>query len=363
MADFDSLDGIAQELSLDADERLILTLCQQVMLGRDVVAERAVRTVQTKARVRDRFAAAAVTGHWARTDDLPPWAREAAADIAARVPAQQRVVVEAAVPEFGGRITRRSRALLVLIELYAFEPWSDGVGWVTHSRRKALADIAAYLPALRPDDLDAVTAEFTAVLRALGRKRIRWGRVAAASAVGLTAGVATMGLATPLIAAAVGGALGLSGAAATSAGLAALGGGSIAAGGFGMAGGTALLTGLGAITGAGAAAAGTRITGWSAGQVVVDAVKLDVVTRLVVLDADGDEEKARRVVEGLQARLDEVGVRIGRLAEQLRRLSTDNARLTTENEQLRERLQDEHDEARLAETALQIVIDRLPASA
>ncbi|MNY17433.1 hypothetical protein D3C86_1507520 [compost metagenome] len=42
----------------------------------------------------------------------------------------------------------------------------------------------------------------------------------------------------------------LSGAAASSAGLAALGGGSIASGGLGMAGGTAVVTGVGGATGA-----------------------------------------------------------------------------------------------------------------
>lgn len=119
------------------------------------------------------------------------------------------------------------------------------------------------------------------------------------------------------VGAAVGGASGLSGAAATSAGLAVLGGGSIAAGGFGTAGGTALLTGIGAVGGGGAAAIGSLATRWTAAQVVVEAIKLDVVTRLVILDAEGDDELARRVVEGLQARLDHVTTTIGRLTERL----------------------------------------------
>ena len=139
------------------------------------------------------------------------------------------------------------------------------------ARRDALLAVADHLPVLRPGDLDTVTAEFAAVARAFSRRNVRWGRIAVASAAGLALGVATMGVAAPLIGAAVGSALGLSGAAATSAGLAALGGGSMAAGGFGMAGGTALLTGLGAIGGAGAAAAGSRVSGWSVAQVVARA--------------------------------------------------------------------------------------------
>jgi outer membrane murein-binding lipoprotein Lpp len=357
----DAVDAVARELRLDTDEMLVLTLMQQLMLGRDLIAEKNAARGEAKTRFRDEFARAAVVAHWSRATDLPEWARESAAAIAARVPAHQRGEVEAAAAVFGARIARRSRALLLLIELVAFKPRTQ-VAWVPRARREALAVVAGHLPALRAGDLDAVTAEFAAVARALARRNVRWGRVAVASAAGLALGVATMGAAAPLIGAAVGGALGLSGAAATSAGLAALGGGSVAAGGFGMVGGTALLTGLGAIGGAGAAAAGSRVSGWGAAQVVAEAVKLDVVTRLVILDAEGDDEKARRVVEGLQARLDEVTTKIGRLAEQLRTLSADNARLTVENEQLRRRLQAEQDDAEMAEAALQAVIDRIPVS-
>lgn len=56
-------------------------------------------------------------------------------------------------------------------------------------------------------------------------------------------------LAAPAIGGAVGALLGLSGAAATNAGLATIGGGAIAAGGFGMAGGVAVVTATGAALG------------------------------------------------------------------------------------------------------------------
>ena len=67
-------------------------------------------------------------------------------------------------------------------------------------------------------------------------------QTAAMAAVGGTALAATAGLAAPLIGGIIGSTfLGLSGAAATSAGLAFLGGGSLAAGGLGMAGGSTLI--------------------------------------------------------------------------------------------------------------------------
>lgn len=100
--------------------------------------------------------------------------------------------------------------------------------------------------------------------------------------------------------------------------------------------------------GAGVGAATSRLTGWSAGQVVADAVKLGVVTRLVVLAEQGDEEKAKRVVEALQARLGEVSAKISQLAEQIRQLSDNNQRLSAENLSLRTRLRTEHDQAQLA---------------
>jgi hypothetical protein len=358
----EAVGDVADEMRLDADEMAVLTLLQQLMLGRDLIAEKDAERARTKRRFRDGFAAAATVAHWSRAEDLPVWAREPAAAIAARVPAQQRRPVEDAAAVFGGHVAPRSRALLLLIELVAFEPWAGGVGWVRSARRDALAVIAGHLTALKPGDLRAVTAEFDAVLRALARRDVRWGRVAAVSAAGLVLGVASMGIAAPMIGAAVGGALGLSGAAATSAGLAALGGGSVAAGGFGMAGGTALLSGLGALGGAGVGAAGARMSGLSASQVVGAAVKLDVVARMVLLDAENDEAKARLVVEGLQARLDEVGTTLGRLAEQLRRLSAENSRLTAENVELRRQLEAEQAEAQAAGAALQVVIDRIPVA-
>jgi hypothetical protein len=82
-------------------------------------------------------------------------------------------------------------------------------------------------------------------------KRRRWKIVVAAVA----AGVAAVAF-TPLLAPAIGGAigsygLGLSGAAATSAGLSTLGGGSVAAGGWGVAGGTATIASTLSLTSAG----------------------------------------------------------------------------------------------------------------
>lgn len=164
--------GVVDGLRLDPAEVVVLTAMQQMMLGRDLIAETDAGRRPVKVRYRNAFADAAVMAHWSRSADLPEWAREPAAAIAARVPAHQRAAVEAAATEFGATVDRRSRALLLLIELFAFEPWA-AVGWVQRARRDALDMAAVLLPALRPGDLDLVTREYAAVSRALARRDVR----------------------------------------------------------------------------------------------------------------------------------------------------------------------------------------------
>lgn len=100
-----------------------------------------------------------------------------------------------------------------------------------------------------------------------------WGKFAQVAGMAVVGGGAialTGGLAAPLIGGAIGTTfLGLSGAAATSAGLAFLGGGSLAAGGFGMAGGTALIT-------AALGASGLGVAGWKANHLLGDIEEWDI---------------------------------------------------------------------------------------
>jgi tetratricopeptide (TPR) repeat protein len=76
---------------------------------------------------------------------------------------------------------------------------------------------------------------------------------------------------------------GLSGAAAVSAVLAALGGGAIAAGGFGMAGGFAVIVAGGAVLGAGAATSVGALFAQSPDSALTQAAKLEVVMKEIVL--------------------------------------------------------------------------------
>lgn len=97
-------------------------------------------------------------------------------------------------------------------------------------------------------------------------------------------------LAIPVIAPAIGGLMGLSGAAATASGLAILGGGSIAAGGLGMAGGMTLLVGgsgiLGAIAGG---AAGKLLSQLPQETIALNVIK--VVNLIIYLNSNNGISK------------------------------------------------------------------------
>ncbi|MBW4472546.1 MAG: hypothetical protein KME45_19560 [Stenomitos rutilans HA7619-LM2] len=96
--------------------------------------------------------------------------------------------------------------------------------------------------------------------------------------------VVVAAFATPLVAGLLAPILapGLSGAAAISAVLAALGGGAIAVGGFGMAGGFAVIVGGGAILGAGAGAGIGALLAQSPDTALSQAAKLEVVMRELI---------------------------------------------------------------------------------
>ncbi|QSV66635.1 MAG: hypothetical protein HEQ12_06470 [Aphanizomenon flos-aquae DEX188] len=88
---------------------------------------------------------------------------------------------------------------------------------------------------------------------------------------------------------------GLSGAAAVSAVLAALGGGAIAVGGFGMAGGFTVIVAGGAILGAGASAGISALFAQASDSALVQAAKLVVIFREIVL-VENDIPLAREII-------------------------------------------------------------------
>lgn len=316
---------VQQKLVLSADEDFILTAWQYRMMQRDVAASKG-KHLQAKRDVRNSFRAAAVEAVLQRGDATwSPAVAAAVSALAGDAAGPDLEVLEDAAAELSPLVAKRSRALLLLIDLYGFEPWTAG-RWDSSVRAQCLAEAHRAMDQLHPEDLGAVETAYSDAIKKLSQAG-SWRRYAVLAGAGLGLGVLTGGLAAPLIAGAYGTiVLGYTGAVATSAGMAALGGGSIAAGGLGMAGGAALITGVGGAVGAGAAALGGRATGFTLPQVAADAVRLHVVTQLVLRDVDGNEEAAKAVIVSLRERVANLGQTIASLAE---RIETLRAQLET----------------------------------
>lgn len=338
---------VSTKLELSADEDLILTAWQYRMMQRDVAASKGSQ-LPAKRAVRNDFRTAAVEAiAQRRADGRSPIVAEVVDRVVAAGAAPDFEALEDAGPEISSVVPRRSRALLLLIDLYGFEPWGEGK-WEKGARAETLAEAREAMKELHPQDLEAVETAYKDAIKKLSKSG-SWAKYALLLGAGLGLGVLTGGLAAPAIAGAYGTiVLGYSGAVATTAGMAALGGGSIAAGGLGMAGGAALITGLTGAAGAGAATLGGRAAGFTAARVAADAVRLHVVTQLVLRDVDGDEEAAKAVIVSLRERVANIGDTVvnlvAKIEEQRAQLLIKQAEVDAERQR---RLQAEHHVARI----------------
>lgn len=168
-----------------------------------------------------------------------------------------------------------------LVELAFAAPFAPFELKVTAEQRElALSELAESLGLSR----QRVTEIDEAIKSARkAHRHIPWAKIAAGAVVG-TVVVAVGGwVAAPYLAALLGEAAGLAGAAAVAHGLALLGGGSLAAGGAGMAGGMALVTAVAGAAGGLGVGGGTTL--WQMGKVVAvsELVKLQVSYREVLL--------------------------------------------------------------------------------
>lgn len=382
------------QFRLARGEAMALVAMQAYMLRQDLLAERAshprirsgthAKHVAFKETSWEGWSNAAIEsitkGVTPGSDSWTPselhgdgWEDRFAAHLAAipTGPRQRRRLAEAGLV-LAGTIGDTSRMHLMLIELYAFYPWPTAskngesrpqsssppvkASWVNKTRMESMNTLALKMPTGTETAVKQVDKKFKSILHRLQRKNTNWWKVAGVAIAGGAIGWLTMGLAAPAIGAAIGGAMGLSGAAATSAGLALLGGGSLAAGGLGMAGGTMLLAGIGSVVGGATAAKGGRVAGLTAGQVATETIKLQVLTDLVILKEQSDDEAARLVVESLNERLEEVQRTIASLVERLEALNRDKADLTEENRRLRDELKTQRQELEIAKATLELAI-------
>ncbi|MRH92384.1 hypothetical protein GFY24_34020 [Nocardia sp. SYP-A9097] len=327
---------VQKKLELSPDEDFIFTVWQYRMMQRDIAASKG-KYLPSKREIRNSFRDKVVEAIMQRNqEDWSPAVAEVVSQILVEGESPNLEALESAGPEIFSVVTRRSRALLLLIDLYGFEPWVEGK-WEKAVRAEALIAAHRSMDRLHPEDLHAVETAYKDAIKKLS-KAGNWSKYALLAGAGLGLGVLTGGLAAPAIAGAYGAlVLGYSGAVATSAGLAAIGGGSIAAGGLGMAGGAAVITGLSGAVGAGAVTVAGRASGFTAARIAADAIRLHVVTQLVLRDVDGNEEAAKAVIVSLRERVTNLGKTVVTLAERIEilraQLETKQAELDAERGQ------------------------------
>jgi hypothetical protein len=363
-----------EDFALSDAESLALTLAKLALMETDLENDRSHKNRVVKREVVRRYCGlleqllkvpdpgeSARELTWAQARDLADQvASVAEADVVARLPERlaplgsdaRRYLItspQLAAASLGG-IDQRRRAIGLMIELAAFQPWPESTGWDSDTRRQALFAFVDAMPApVEHELMREIDKKLAVAVRRLSRREVDKRKVVAVVAGGAAVGVLTGGLAAPLIGGAVGGAMGLSGAAATSAGLALLGGGSVAAGGLGMAGGTAIIAGTASVGAAGVGAAGTWLAGAPPTDVVVESAKLEVLFEYLLVREERSEELQRLVVTRLQEQISDLVTEINELTG----LVSGFKDVSADRDELQRRLDEEIEKRRVLEKSLQ----------
>ncbi len=166
------------------------------------------------------------------------------------------------------------------LDLVASSPWPEGLTWRARPEHVLATPLGLLDPALTPERISAIGKAHHKTCARLARASVSTQTKVTLGLGSLALTAVSAGVAAPALGTAIGGAMGLSGAAATSAGLAFLGGGSIASGGFGMAGGIILVKITAGLAYKGSTYVATGIAATSRAAFIHEVAKLHVGTRL-----------------------------------------------------------------------------------
>ncbi len=195
----------------------------------------------------------------------------------------------------------RMERTLILVDLWEMQPFSPyDIDVSKDDKRSALRELANAI------DAGGAIGQIERAVRELNnRARIRTtAKVGGAVVLGAVALGATGFAAAPFIGTALGGAMGLSGAAATSAGLATLGGGALAAGGAGMAGGTLLVTGAAAASGGLIVGGGTALFQLGSRQAQQELRKMEVKFKVALFQTHAEIRVAQQFATRLHGEIE-----------------------------------------------------------
>jgi hypothetical protein len=198
----------------------------------------------------------------------------------------------------------KDKAIEYIIDLAFTNPFAPHELRFKNSHfKKALNNVAA-LVHLSTEGVDRILRTKQDAFKA--SRHINWKKIAMYGVPGIVVFAAGGWVMAPALGAAIGMSAGLYGAAATSHGLAILGGGSLAIGGWGMAGGMAVVTGISAVTG-GALLGGSQVLlQLGAANARVELAKLQVSYKEMILGGQLQIKKAQEILNKLVKQHDEV---------------------------------------------------------
>ncbi|MBU8817828.1 hypothetical protein KL864_18170 [Mycolicibacterium goodii] len=299
MADDRQEPALSEELELAPDEALVLTAFRLAMMDADIAAESSASKVEAKCRDRDAEVLGAIHQLRNLPSAVPAWVNDfrSRVDLASRHDVHAALVVEAG--GLGAHIASRPRSLMVLIDAVLFDPWSGKGAWNTRQREEQLSAFAETLTGLQSRDVQAIERECGTALREVRRRSTNVGETTA-SALGRLPGRLGDTLTSAVV----------------------------------------------------------WLKSYNA-DVVRSAVRAELMTRLVVIEAEHDEEKAKRVVQSLQELLAVVAEKQQELVNKLQEMRRLNALLSNENRELRRQLIEERERTQLAEIALQAALDHI----
>ncbi|WP_207021440.1 hypothetical protein [Phycicoccus sp. DTK01] len=221
------------DVKFDVADLATLRALQMFVFARDLVETTSLKQQAIKrANLRDFQKA---TKEWANEVEMSPWLNAVIEADVGRLPVAASEVLSSAPAR------DVDRDGLLRLELVASTSLPRGTKWAVKAESLHAEALRHLDPTTSTGEVEGLAKQFRHSLR-----RISTDALSPALRLGLVGGSVALTLASgglvTAVGTAIGGAMGLSGAAATSAGLAFLGGGSLAAGGFGMAGGALVVT-------------------------------------------------------------------------------------------------------------------------
>lgn len=282
------------------------------------------------------------TSGWAAGVELPPHL--------SNLPRMQ--VSKSLTGDLGSALVRLAKhvdpamAVPIAVEAFVAFGWPKGTDWTEGQPQLARNEGMAHLcPGISPVDVDEVVERHKSAMKRLRKDSLSPAAQATLGTFMLAATAVSGGAATAVGTAVGTHILGYSGAAATSAGLAFLGGESIAAGGFGMAGGTLLVNVAAHATSATSRRmVGTMLAKESSGTFASELAKLDTVVRYNPA-AVGDlitslKELRRQLRSELSASAPSSGKRAKRTWTHIKHMATDPTEISSHAKKLRRELPD-----------------------